>query len=103
MPLKADRMADASLHSFPKGCNVARKQARKRESSPQEAQDPPLILVIDDDEVSLALIGMLLRTDGFEVMEASSGEEALKLIAKLPSGLAPKAVLADLQMPGLCG
>lgn len=60
------------------------------------------ILVIDDDDISLAVIAMLLESEGYEVLQASSGEEALETIASLEAG-SPSVVLADLQMPGRCG
>jgi CheY-like chemotaxis protein len=66
-------------------------------------ENPPTILVIDDDEVSLALICMMLDAEGYRVLPAAAGEEALKKAAELPGGAEPSVVLADLQMPGLCG
>jgi CheY-like chemotaxis protein len=63
----------------------------------------PAVLVVDDDEVSLAVICMMLDADGWRVIQASSGEEAVKKAAELPDGDEPAVVLADLQMPGLCG
>jgi CheY-like chemotaxis protein len=67
------------------------------------SQDLPSILVIDDDEISLAIIGMMLETEGYRVTQAASGEQALKETARLRKGSEPAVVLADLQMPGLCG
>jgi CheY-like chemotaxis protein len=61
------------------------------------------ILVVDDDDISLAVIAMLLESEGYEVLQASSGEEALETIAGLEVASRPAVVLADLQMPGLCG
>jgi CheY-like chemotaxis protein len=49
------------------------------------------------------VIGMLLNADGYAVVQTASGDEALKKAAKLPKGHEPSIVLADLQMPGLCG
>lgn len=63
----------------------------------------PMILVIDDDETSLGLICLLLEAEGYRVMRAAGGEEAVKSAAELPAGAEPSIVLADLQMPGLCG
>jgi CheY-like chemotaxis protein len=63
----------------------------------------PTILVVDDDEVSLAVICMMLNAEGYEVLQATGGEEAVKKAAKLKRGNAPALVLADLQMPGLSG
>jgi CheY-like chemotaxis protein len=63
----------------------------------------PIMLVVDDDEVSLAVICLLLEADGYRVLRARGGEQALKEAAGLPPGSEPAVVLADLQMPGLCG
>jgi CheY-like chemotaxis protein len=64
---------------------------------------PPTILVIDDDEISLAVITLILDAEGYSVMQAPGGDEAVKLAAELTDGGEPSVVLADLQMPGLCG
>ena len=64
---------------------------------------PPTILVIDDDEISLAIITLMLDAEGYSVMQAPGGDEAVKLAAELTDGGEPSVVLADLQMPGLCG
>ena len=58
------------------------------------------VLAIDDDPVSLALTGVLLESDGFEVLQAQSGEEALE---ELRCGAAPDCIIADLRMPSLSG
>ena len=72
---------------------------------PEDAheEDLPTILVIDDDEVSLAVICMLLDAEGYRVLRAAGGDEALKEAAQQRTGSEPSVVLADLQMPGLCG
>jgi CheY-like chemotaxis protein len=66
-------------------------------------QEPPTILVIDDDEISLAIISMMLEAEGYKVIQAPGGDQAVKNAAELAEGGHPSAVLADLQMPGLCG
>jgi CheY-like chemotaxis protein len=63
----------------------------------------PAVLVVDDDEVSLALICMMLEADGYRVSRAAGGEESLKIAAEHRDEDQPAVVLADLQMPGLCG
>jgi CheY-like chemotaxis protein len=60
-------------------------------------------MVIDDDEVSLAVVSLMLSADGHEVIQAGSGEQALEVAAGLSGDRVPMLVLADLQMPGLCG
>jgi cyclic di-GMP phosphodiesterase len=61
------------------------------------------ILVVDDLETNLALLERLLSAQGYEVLTARDGEEALAVVAHG----APDVVLTDIRMPkrdgfGLC-
>jgi two-component system, NtrC family, sensor kinase len=60
---------------------------------------PKKILAVDDSETYLQQLAEVLRADGFEVVLARSGEEALQLLAVQPVD----CVLLDLLMPGLGG
>src|SRR5437870_5143231 len=57
------------------------------------------ILVADDDAIIRGNLGVLLRSEGYRVVEAADGEEAAKAIAAAPVSL----VLLDLKMPGRSG
>jgi len=59
----------------------------------------PLVLVADDDEDILLLITTRLRRDGFEIVSASSGDEALTLARERR----PVLAVLDIGMPGLDG
>jgi len=59
-----------------------------------------LILVIDDDLDIRREVSEILREEGIEVMSASNGGEALRL---LRASLPPSVVLLDLMMPGTDG
>lgn len=59
------------------------------------------LLLIDDDELTRVMVGMLLETDGWRVISAACGEDAV--VAAEEQGGAIDAVLSDLQMPGLAG
>jgi len=59
----------------------------------------PLGLVVDDDRHVRSFFAKVLRRGGMEILEASSGWEAL-LIAQTSS---PAFVVTDLQMPELDG
>ena len=59
----------------------------------------PKVLLVDDDEVTLMLTAVALRERGFEISEASSGEQAL---ARLDDW-APDTIVLDALMPGLDG
>jgi CheY-like chemotaxis protein len=71
--------------------------------SPEQAVRARTLMVIDDDEISLSLISLLLRSEGYEVIPASSGEAALDLLACFSPESRPSVVVTDLHMPGLSG
>ena len=58
------------------------------------------VLVIDDEQDVLALVGELLDRAGFSVTKAPSGEEGL---ATLHAGSDPDLVILDIAMPGIDG
>ena len=57
------------------------------------------ILVVDDNEANLRLITAVLKTRGYGLIEARSGETALAVI----TDQRPALVLMDVQMPGMSG
>ncbi|MGH9336587.1 MAG: sigma-54-dependent transcriptional regulator, partial [Vicinamibacteria bacterium] len=59
----------------------------------------PRILVVDDEEPIRKTLRMTLEYEGYEVSEASSGQEALALIEREPSDL----LFLDIKMPGMDG
>ncbi|MBE7417810.1 MAG: EAL domain-containing protein [Ideonella sp.] len=59
----------------------------------------PRLLLVDDDEVTLMLIGVALRERGFDAVEARSGDQALQLLAERPFD----ALVLDAMMPGRDG
>ena len=63
--------------------------------SDDHARERPRVLLVDDDEVTLMIVGAALRERGFDVHEAASGKAAL---AALSDGL-PDVVVLDAVMP----
>ena len=57
------------------------------------------ILVIEDNEANIYLIGFILKKNGHEVIEARSGEEGVKLAVKEK----PDLILMDIQLLGIDG
>jgi DNA-binding response OmpR family regulator len=57
------------------------------------------ILLVDDDLNNLAVLARFLRTEGYEVAEASDGSEAVRLLEKNHFDL----VVSDVIMPGVNG
>jgi diguanylate cyclase (GGDEF)-like protein/PAS domain S-box-containing protein len=60
---------------------------------------PALILIVDDEVTVRKLLQMLLHSQGYHTLTASSGKEALALIARQP----PDLILLDIMMPGMDG
>jgi len=65
-------------------------------------QQKPVLLIVDDDPAVLRVSNSLLTQDGFEIIEAASGHEALKMFQVTP-GLHLDAVIMDVVMPGMHG
>jgi DNA-binding response OmpR family regulator len=59
----------------------------------------PTVLIADDDPDILELVSLTLERDGYEVLLARSGEEALRIAAERTLHLA----VLDLMMPGIDG
>ena len=57
------------------------------------------ILIIDDDEKTREIMGLLLQQKGYETVEAESGESALESV----KSELPDLVLLDVEMPGISG
>jgi two-component system, OmpR family, alkaline phosphatase synthesis response regulator PhoP len=57
----------------------------------------PKVLIVEDDQDNRELIGKFLKREGYEIMEAVNGEEALHLVSQ------SDLILLDVVMPGLCG
>ena len=59
----------------------------------------PRILIIDDEAAVRDSLKMTLEYDGYDVMQASTGEEGVKLVERE----APDLVFLDIKMPGMDG
>jgi len=61
---------------------------------------PQRILIVDDDPAIRQMVRDKLDREGFEVLEAASGQEALAVIDR--RGL-PHLAIVDINMPGMDG
>ena len=57
------------------------------------------ILVVDDEDRIRSLVGSYLRDEGYEVNEASTGEDAVRRVGRHP----PDLVVLDVRLPGIDG
>ena len=58
------------------------------------------VLLVDDDDLVRSVIADTLRMQGFQVVEAPSGLEALSLVRRMPPF---DLVVSDVVMPGMPG
>jgi CheY-like chemotaxis protein len=59
----------------------------------------PRVLVVDDERQNRQLLEIMLEPEGFVVLTATTGAEALALVAREP----PDVILLDVMMPGMDG
>ncbi len=57
------------------------------------------ILVVEDNETNMYLCCRILKSSGYEVIEARSGEEGVELAIKEK----PDLLIMDVQLPGIDG
>ena len=57
------------------------------------------ILIVDDEESICQTLGGILTDEGYEVVTAGSGEEALRILKEEP----PHLILLDIWLPGMDG
>ena len=64
-----------------------------------ESQEQPVILLVDDNTINLQLLFETLDGQGYQLLAARSGEEALRIARKAT----PDLILLDIMMPGIDG
>ena len=69
------------------------------ETLPDVSRAVRRVLVVDDERKNRQLIEVMLGEDGYQVLTASSGDDALAMIEVS----APDLVLLDVMMPGMDG
>jgi len=67
--------------------------------NPEVAGARARVLIVDDEPHNRQLLEIMLSPEGFHLLAASGGEEALAIVAQNP----PDLVLLDVMMPGMGG
>jgi serine/threonine protein kinase len=70
-----------------------------REARAGTAPMQPTILVVDDSKLGRHVVTSVLTTNGFTVLEAESGEQALEMLAQI----SPDLIVLDVVMTGIDG
>jgi CheY-like chemotaxis protein len=60
------------------------------------------ILVVEDNDMNMQLVEFLLEEGGYEIMKATSGEEALSIM-RASNDPPPDLILMDIHLPGMDG
>jgi len=99
--VKPDVILSKPLHLRDLRATVERLLAPRQEKPEEVPPGPPRdrILLVDDDEKNLRLLRMRFASEGFEVREANSGQEALEV----EEPFQPHLILMDIKMPQMSG
>jgi CheY-like chemotaxis protein len=62
-------------------------------------EDGKVVLIVEDDTDARESLAALLETEGYRVLEAAEGGEALEVLRSAPVGI----ILLDIFMPGMNG
>jgi CheY-like chemotaxis protein len=99
-PPDDDAKPAAALAAAPAAPALANlTQQSPQQPVPQASNAVRTILVVDDDDFQHKLIARLLESEPYQLEFASSGSEALNILARLR----PDAILMDLAMPDMNG
>jgi diguanylate cyclase (GGDEF)-like protein len=89
-------------------CTLAARRGRshdygfERDMSQATLRDsthPDRILIVDDNEDNIEIMGTRLRFRGYDILEASDGQQALSLVHETP----PDLILLDVMLPDIDG
>ncbi len=65
----------------------------------EEIAEPPLVLIVEDNELNINTISSYLTAKGYRLIVANDGQSAIELAQKYQ----PDLILMDIQMPGMDG
>lgn len=63
------------------------------------AVERPVVLLVEDDDALRSMLARILRSAGYEVVEADNGDDAVEAFERR----CPDLLLSDLVLPGLNG
>jgi DNA-binding response OmpR family regulator len=69
------------------------------ESNHRADQNPPVVLVVDDERVIADTLSVILGKNGFAALTAYNGTSALEIATLVP----PHLLISDVMMPGMSG
>lgn len=94
-PIDKEQLMDILDNAFPR----LKSEAMAPDAGAKSENFVPQVLIVDDKVEDLELMESILQSEGFEVLEASSGEEGLTMAVMEH----PDLIILDLLMPGMSG
>ena len=81
--------------------SIFSRENRPRGSKKETAKclEKPTLLIVDDEERNIRLLKAMLMAKNYHLLEASRGEEALRIVSATP----PDMILLDVMMPQMDG
>ncbi len=61
------------------------------------------VLIVEDEEHVRKTVSLVLKQGGYEVLEATDGEQAIATVQDHPNGLPVHAIICDLGLPKVKG
>ena len=80
-------------------CGLLMREPRQLHIPTRGTDGAHTLLLVDDDPAILSLMNRMLRHEGFRILTAENGEQALNLLASNPVGV----VISDQRMPNMTG
>jgi len=80
-------------------CRANDKRDQIEGADPHIMRPKKVILCVDDNEQELSVLSFMLATNGYRVVSATNGQEAIRIFSGMPVDL----VLADFSMPQMNG
>ena len=78
---------------------VKTPQAARAAQAAAEAAGPPLVMIVDDSLTVRKITGRLMTREGFDIVTAKDGLDALQLVSER----VPDIILLDIEMPRMDG
>jgi sigma-B regulation protein RsbU (phosphoserine phosphatase) len=75
------------------------QEAQQPDAQEQDAEAPDKVLLVDDNPTNLQVLFQTLKGEGYKLLIAKSGEQALGVAKKTR----PAMILLDIMMPGIDG
>jgi two-component system, OmpR family, response regulator CpxR len=81
-------------------CSESGREKLNEGADPLTMRPKKVILCVDDNEQELSVLKFMLQTNGYRVLTATNGQEAIAVFASVPQ---IDLVLSDSQMPQMNG